>query len=86
MDLPERRPSVPDPAPLDLQQVHWDVVTPDTLPDGADWALFALTADQYERLSLNIAELLRWVREAKWRLDYYSERLPEDVRMEDGEQ
>lgn len=86
MERPEARPYVPDPTPLQLENVRWVVVTPDRLPEGADWVLFALPADQYERLSLNIAELLRWIVEAKWRLDYYGGRIPAPVPVEDREQ
>lgn len=68
---PDPTPPLPDPAPLDLRAVDWMVVTPDRLPPGNDWALMALTPQQYENLSLNMAELLRYVREAKWRLRYY---------------
>jgi len=34
-------------------------------------AVFAVTPEDYERLALSRAELLRYVREAKWLLDYY---------------
>lgn len=30
-----------------------------------------LDGDQYDTLSRNTAEILRWVKEAQWRLDWY---------------
>lgn len=56
---------MPDPQPIDTGEVTWTVLT----VDGVAW--FAVTAAGYEALSSNVAESLRWVREAKWRLDYY---------------
>ena len=68
---PDPTPSLPDPQPLELLPVDWTVVTAGRLPAGSDWTLMALTPQQYRNLSLNTAELLRYVREAKWRLGYY---------------
>ena len=42
-----------------------------------DWAYFdqgpmlALTEEQFEILATNLAEILRWIQEAAWRLSYY---------------
>lgn len=36
-----------------------------------DFVFIALTPRDYENLAINNAEALRWVKEAKWRLDYY---------------
>jgi len=33
--------------------------------------MIALTARAYEALSRNMAELIRWIEEARWRLGYY---------------
>jgi hypothetical protein len=69
---PDPTPPLPDPAPLDLRPVDWTVLTADNLPPpGTDWSIIGLTPDQYENLSLNMAEMLRFVKEAKWRLAYY---------------
>lgn len=64
-------PPVPDPAPVDLRPVDWTVITPDELPDGDAWSIIGLTPEQYEALSQNMAELLRWITEAGYRLRYY---------------
>lgn len=33
--------------------------------------MFALTARGYEALSRNMAEMIRWAKEASWQLDFY---------------
>lgn len=33
--------------------------------------LLVLTPKEFEALSYNLAEILRWVKEAMWRLQYY---------------
>lgn len=50
----------------------WKVLTPETLPEGDEWVYFGLSVRDYEALSLNQADVLRWVQEAVWRLRYYS--------------
>lgn len=65
---------LPQPRPIGTRPVKWTVLTPDNLPSG-DFVLFALTPPNYEALSLNQAETLRWVLEAKHRLDYYNHEL-----------
>lgn len=76
VERPPERTSIPDPQPVDLQEVDWRVLTPDTIPEDLGWAFIALTPEDYERLSLNQAELLRWITEARWRLRYYRGELP----------
>jgi len=46
-------------------------MTPETLPEDDDWVFFAVTPQDYESLSLNYADFLRWAQEAQWRFDYY---------------
>jgi len=69
--LRPEKPILPPPQPIQTQKIEWEVITRDTLPAG-DFVFFALTPKAYEALSLNTADTLRWVTEAKWRLDYYS--------------
>lgn len=64
--------TLPAPQPIDIQPIEWNVITPERVPEG-EWVYFALTPEQYETLSRNVAEILRWVKEAQWRLDYYGE-------------
>lgn len=65
--LPELRTPLPE--PIETLPVRWRVVTPETIPEGSDWALFALSSRDFEALSRNMAELRRWIEEAMWRLE-----------------
>lgn len=76
---PPERANVPDPQPVNLQEIDWVVLTPETIPENLEWVFIGLTPEDYERLSLNQAELLRWITEAKWRLRYYRGELPADA-------
>jgi hypothetical protein len=49
------------------------VVTPETWPAGQG-VLFAVTVDDYQTQSFNMAEIRRWVTEAQWRLEYYTQK------------
>lgn len=64
------KPVLPLPEPITTSKFDWYVLTPATIPQG-DFVFFAVTPKGYEQLSLNEADTLRWVKEAKWRLDYY---------------
>lgn len=72
------QPKLPPPEPIETLPLEWDVITNENAPEG-EWVFFALTPEQYEVLSRNMAEILRWVKEAQWRLDYYGET---DVRQD----
>lgn len=56
---------------MSLRDVQWVVLTPDRLPSGNSWVIFGLDPRDYEALALNMADILRWIREARWRLRYY---------------
>ena len=81
--LPESRPALPNPQPIETQTFKWQVFVltsgeesgtqvirgPKKL-DGAQ-AYYAITPKDYEVLARNMAEMLRYVKEAYWRLQYY---------------
>ena len=54
-----------DPQPLELQDVEWIIITKDNAEEvfekvkssGGDYALFAVTDEGYEKLSLNLADI-----------------------------
>ena len=55
-----------DPQPLELQDVEWIIITKDNAEEvfekvknnkNGDYALFALTDEGYEKLSLNLADI-----------------------------
>lgn len=68
--LPPSKPTLPSLEPVSLRPFHWKVTR-----DG----LFSLSAQDYEVLSNNMAELLRWVKAAAARLRYYETGDLEDV-------
>lgn len=70
---PPNKPALPLPAPISLQPVTFIVVTPATVPVGDDWTLVALSPKQYEALTRNDAEIIRWMKEAMFQLLYYRE-------------
>lgn len=61
--------NLPNPSPLSTQIIKWVVVTPDNIEevwaklkeDKQDLVLFALTADGYERLSINTIETRNFI-------------------------
>lgn len=72
-ERPARPPEtirLPVPEPLILDQVEWQVL-PEGEPVVLQEPMFALTAEQYENLSFNMAEILRWVREARAQILHY---------------
>jgi hypothetical protein len=52
-----------------LEDVDWVVVTPVTIPTAEEWVLIGLDPDDYDRLLSNQAELLRWMTEARRRME-----------------
>lgn len=76
-------PALPDPKPIQQTPFKWEVLTPDKLPDDERWVRYGLTVKDYEALARNMAEILRWVKEAEWRLRYYrGEGEVDDVQTE----
>ncbi len=71
IDRPDERPALPNPKPIETSPFKWRVITPDRLPEGGGWVYYGITPKSYEVLARNMADILRWVKEAKWRLDYY---------------
>ncbi|ATS92242.1 o-spanin [Stenotrophomonas phage DLP4] len=66
-------PVLPKPQPVRTESVEWRVVQ----VDGE--SLFAVTARGYEALSRNLADTIRWAKEASWQLDFYRDsRQPAD--------
>lgn len=62
---------LPAPKAIELNNVSWAVLV---IPDDSGEpgvVYFALTPGDYEKLSVNMAEILRWTSEAQWQLNYY---------------
>lgn len=60
------KPALPEPSPIQMLPVRWEVLNVQGQP------YFALTPKQYQNLSRNQAEILRWVQEAIYQLQYYT--------------
>jgi hypothetical protein len=71
IERPPETPKLPNPKPIETAPIKWFVMTPDRLPEAEVWVYYGLTTEQYEVLARNMADILRWVREAQWRLNYY---------------
>lgn len=69
---PQQRPQLPNPEPIALRDISWHA-----LPAGAstDGPLVCVTPRDYEDMAINRADVLRFVREAMWRLRYYRDEL-----------
>lgn len=66
LDLAKPRTlALPDPTPIKTIPYSW------TVKDGK----FCLSAKGYEALAKNAAQTMRWIEEAKWRLDHYRREL-----------
>lgn len=68
---PPKFQPLPLPEPITTAPVEWTVVTLNNLPPGKDWVLIALTPQGYENLSRNLADGIRWSKEALDQLRYY---------------
>ena len=62
---PDLTPSLPPPVPIETLPVTWTTI------EIAEGTVLVLTPRQFENLSNNLAEILRWIHEAAWRLHYY---------------
>lgn len=74
---------LPAPAPVKLHNIKWNVQV-DVKDDLTTKVWFSLTPGDYEKLSLNMAEILRWNREMKWQLRYYIEEAKPDELIDRG--
>lgn len=77
VERPAPRPNLPNPKPIETAPFKWEVLTPERLPKEERWVRYSITVQDYETLARNMAEILRWVREAEWRLRYYQGELDE---------
>lgn len=70
---------LPAPEPIEALPVEFQVI------QEGEGAMFCLTPQGYENLSKTQADTLRWVREAKWRLDFYKSEIEDTVSAADSE-
>lgn len=72
----------PAPAPVQLRDISWFVITEDNLEQkieqirklqDADAVVFAITPSDYENMTFNMQELRRYIRQQKEIILYYQE-------------
>jgi hypothetical protein len=81
---PDARPALPNPQPINTAPFKWQVfvvtkaedgnvyvTTPESQKFDGTQAYYVITPEAYEVLARNMADILRWVKEAHWRLEYY---------------
>jgi len=74
-EIPEPpKPDLPLPAPVNQVPIEWVVISSNEFQCTGDFVFMAMTPGNYEDLSRNQADLLRWIEEASYQLDYYRER------------
>ncbi len=73
MVTPDKTPPLPNPREMSLPKINGWIIVTDEKPPIPGSVLWALTAKDYETLSRNMADIDRWVTEARWRMDYYRE-------------
>ena len=78
---PESRPALPDPAPIKTHDVDWIILTDKNIIKEGE-VFIALTPKNYEDLSLTMSDILRWIKEANWRLKYYK---GEGIKQEEND-
>lgn len=61
-------PNIPKPDPLQMRNVEFIVVQTE------DGNVFALTPQEYKDLQLNLAEILRYAKEADAQIEFYRRR------------
>ena len=73
--------NIKNPEPIDWLGVKWMIITPETYDsrieelkrDGKSLAIFALDKDSYEAISINMAEILKYLEEQNYILAQYRE-------------
>lgn len=85
------KPNIPlqvRPRPVDLQDVHFYVVTADTLDefkkrfeaDNGQLVFFAISVQDYERLALNLADIKRYIEQQKSIIVFYEQAISEPIQ------
>ena len=83
-----------NPEPLDWLGVKWMIITPETYDsrieelkrDGKSLAIFALDKDSYEAISINMAEILKYMEEQNFILAQYREYYESEDESENSEE
>ena len=87
------KPNIPiqiRPRAVDLQDVHFYVVTADTFNDfktrfeaeNGQFVFFAITVQDYEKLALNLADIKRYIEQQKSIIIFYEKAITETPKQE----
>lgn len=88
--VPKEIPVKERPEAVDLHDVEWYVVTSDNVDDflleyqdkTGDMVFFAISVPHYENLSLNLAELRRYIEAQQGIIVYYETRVQEGINKD----
>ena len=80
-DIPLKQP----PRPISMSDVNWYVVTTDNIDefekrfenDNSDLVFFALSVPHYQNLSVNLADIKRFIEQQKAIIVYYEQQITE---------
>lgn len=86
--------NIKNPEPIDWQGVKWMIITPETYndrveelkQDGKSLAIFALDKDSYEAISINMAEILKYLEEQNFILAQYREYYESEDESKESEE
>ena len=78
-------PLKPSPRPISMTDVNWYVVTTDNIQefekrfenDNSDLVFFALSVPHYQNLSVNLADIKRYIEQQKAIIVYYEQQITE---------
>jgi hypothetical protein len=80
------------PKGLKLERIYWHVVTQDNLDafvgefkkkNGSDLVFYAISVRDYENLSLNMADIVRYIEQQKAVIVYYEDAVTEEPKKEE---
>lgn len=75
------------------KNITWYVITPDTIDafnekinkeQGKEWVFYAIEVKDYERLSLNVAEIRRYIIQQKNIIEYYENSIQDNVTQKEN--
>ena len=78
------------PNSMTIKHVEWKVLTPEIArsmidKNSDDFIFIALTPKHYENLSLNMQEIIRYIREQKEIIIYYRENVPNSKDLKESD-
>ena len=84
-DIPLKQP----PRPISMTDVNWYVVTTDNIAefekrfenDNSDLVFFALSVPHYQNLSVNLADIKRFIEQQKAIIVYYEEQITQSKSL-----